>query len=314
MIKIRTAVLYVALLGIMVPIPMAVGAEEGANQPERILLWDGEAPIGEGKVVVGDTLITVYHGEKPNGTAVVVCPGGGYTGLCIGGEGHETAKWLQRHGITGVVLEYRIPNGNSLIPLLDAQRAIRLVRSRASAWGCDPKKIGILGFSAGGHLASTAETHFDAGLPGDPDPVNRLSCRPDFGILVYPVITMGPKTHAGSKKSLLGDAPNLAEVDRFSNEKHVTAQTPPTFLTAAKDDNVVLPEGNSQVFYEALKAHHIPAEYLILPNGGHGLNGYHGPSWDMWQTESLKWLAGIKMIPSTMTVPTQNDPKLSRND
>jgi acetyl esterase/lipase len=274
----------------------AVHAEETAGKSERISLWNGKAPIGEGKFAAGDSFITVFHPEKPNGTAMVICPGGGYEYLVMGGEGNDIAKWLNKNGITGVVLEYRLPKGNRFIPLLDAQRAIRITRDRAATWSCDPKKIGIIGFSAGGHVASTAATHFDHGLTGDADPINRLSSRPDFSILLYPVITMGKKTHGGSKKNLLGDSPDVATVNLYSNEKQVTNQTPPTFLAQAQDDNVVSPD-NSKMFYDALILHHVPAVYLKLPSGGHGLNGYHGPMWDKWQTESLKWLADIKMIP-----------------
>ena len=211
-------------------------------------------------------------------------------------EGHGIARWLNQHGITGVVLQYRLPNGNSNVPLLDAQQAIRLVRSKAADWGCDPKRIGIMGFSAGGHLAATAATHFDDGDPKSKEPPGRFSSRPDFAILIYPVITMGAKTHGGSKANLMGTSPTEETVRRFSNEFQVTDRTPPVFLAHAQDDKVVPPD-HSQMFYEALQSHHVPAFYLKLPTGGHGLNGYKGPMWDEWQTESLKWLAAQKMIP-----------------
>lgn len=211
-------------------------------------------------------------------------------------EGHGIARWLNRHGIVGVVLEYRLPGGNSAVPLLDAQRALRLVRSRAGQWGCDPSRIGIMGFSAGGHLASTAATHFDAGVPAAADPLDRPSCRPDFAVLVYPVISMGPKTHQGSKDNLLGPAPKPQAVELFSNEKQVTHRTPPAFLAHAKDDTLVSPD-NSRLFFNALQAHKVSSRYLELPSGGHGLNGYAGPMWDAWQRQSLQWLASIQMIP-----------------
>jgi len=267
-----------------------------SDNPERIALWNGKAPAGEEKFVEADAFITVHHPAKTNGASVVICPGGGYGGLVTGPEGHGIAKWLNQHGITGIVLEYRLPRGNRFVPLLDAQRAIRTVRAKAKDWGCDPKKIGIIGFSAGGHLASTADTHFDAGKPDDSDPVNRQSCRPDFAILVYPVITMGPKTHGGSKHNLLGKDPDAATIDLYSNEKQVTDQTPPTFLAHALDDSLVPPD-NSRMFYEAMKARKLPSKYLELPSGGHGLNGYKGPMWDAWQTQSLEWLAEQKFIP-----------------
>ena len=264
--------------------------------PERIALWASAAPVGDGKTVSEHAFVTVYHPNRPNGSAVVICPGGGYGGLVTGPEGAGIAKWLNLHGITGIVLEYRLPRGRQMVPLLDAQRALRLVRTKAEAWGCDPRRIGMMGFSAGGHLASTAATHFDAGNPQAADPIDRAGCRPDFAVLVYPVITMGDKTHGGSKANLLGPNPTAASVALFSNEKQVSGNTPPTFLAHAKDDTPVPPE-NSRMFYEALKAHQVAAKYLELPSGGHGLNGYRGPMWDAWQTECLNWLAEQKIIP-----------------
>lgn len=271
----------------------AMGQEK--TEPRRIGLWNGQASLGEGKVEDKEVWITVYRPAKANGTAVVICPGGGYGGHAIQPEGHGIAAWLNRHGITGVVLEYRLPAGRHQVPLLDAQRALRTVRAHAKEWGIDPARIGIMGFSAGGHLASTATTHFDDGDPKAAASVDRVSCRPDFAILVYPVITMGEKTHAGSKRNLLGKDPSPQLVDLFSNEKQVTAKTPPTFLAHAKDDGPV-PPVNSQMFYEALQAHKIPSQYLELPSGGHGLNGYKGPMWDAWQEKSLAWLKELKLL------------------
>jgi acetyl esterase/lipase len=227
---------------------------------------------------------------------MVICPGGGYRKLVTTAEGHGIAAWLVRHGITGIVLEYRLPAGRQMVPLLDAQRAIRTARYHAEEWKLDPKRIGIIGFSAGGHLASTAETHFDNGNPRASDPIDRVGCRPDFAVLVYPLVTMSGKTHAGSKLNLLGREPSPEAVDLFSNEKQVTDQTPPTFLAHAVNDTPVPPE-NSREFYAALKRRHVPAEYLELPSGGHGLDGYKGPMWDAWQTGSLRWLAGLGVIP-----------------
>lgn len=274
----------------------AVAAEEqpAKSNPEVIQLWPDEAPVGNGQTEKSTAKITVYHPEKPNGTAVVICPGGAYGVLVVEPEGHSIAKWLNTHGITGVVLEYRLPGGRYQVPLLDAQRAIRITRANARAWKLDPKRIGVMGFSAGGHLASTAGTHFDTGDQKSKDAIARQSCRPDFMILIYPVITMGPKTHGGSKRNLLGPDPKPDLVDLFSNEKQVTDRTPPAFLAHALDDTVVSPD-NSRDFYLALQAHKIPSEYLELPNGGHGLNGYKGPSWDAWQTKSLEWLIARKL-------------------
>ena len=242
--------------------------------------------------------IHLHRPAKPNGTAAIICPGGGYGGLVMGAEGHGIAQWLNSHGITGVVLQYRLPKGRSFVPLEDAQRAIRLVRHRAKKWKVDANKVGIVGFSAGGHLASTAATHFPkAGGPPAQNPFDRISCRPDFAVLVYPVVTMGKHTHRGSKRNLLGNNPKANMVDLFSNEKQVTKDTPPIYLAHAVDDRPVPPE-NSRALYAALQKNKVPAEYLELPNGGHGLNGYKGPSWDAWQAGSLEWLEKIKMIPA----------------
>jgi len=265
-------------------------------QPESVPLWPDLAPVGDGNYEKTDARITIYRPEHPDGTAVVICPGGGYGGLVTGAEGSGIARWLNAHGITGIVLEYRLPRGRPFVPLLDAQRAIRVVRSRSRELACNPRRIGIIGFSAGGHLAATAATHFDAGKATAQDPVERWGCRPDFAVLVYPVITMGPKTHAGSKQNLLGTSPPPGMVGLFSNEKQVSGRTPPTFLAHALNDRLVTPD-NSRLFYEALQAHKVRSRYLELPSGDHGLNGYRGPMWDAWQSGVLEWLASLKLIP-----------------
>lgn len=266
----------------------------------RTPLWNGPAPTGtgtatrtgEGNTKSANAFITLHRPTQPNGTAIVICPGGGYGGLVVGGEGHGIAKWLNKHGVTGVVLEYRLPAGRNEVPLLDAQHAIRTVRTNAKAWKLNPQRIGIMGFSAGGHLASTAGTHFDKGQPKATDPIDRTSCRPDFTILVYPVVTMGKHTHQGSKRNLLGKNPSQKLIKLYSNELQVTAETPPTFLAHAIDDKPVPPE-NSRALYAALQQHKIPSQYLELPSGGHGLNGYKGPMWDAWQKQSLEWLTKL---------------------
>ncbi len=272
----------------------ASGGQAG-EAPEKIALWAGQAPVGEGRDESADAFITVYRPPQANGTAVVICPGGGYGGLVTGAEGSGIARWLNGHGITGIVLEYRLPKGRPFVPLLDAQRAIRVARFHARTWGYAPDRIGIIGFSAGGHLASTAATHFDDGDPLSSDPVARIGCRPDFAILIYPVITMDVRTHSGSRTNLLGPNPGAELMKLFSNEQQVTARTCPTFLAHAKDDRAVSPD-NSRMFYEALRRNGVAAQYLELPSGDHGLNGYKGPMWDAWQTESLRWLATVKML------------------
>ncbi|WP_298864461.1 GDSL-type esterase/lipase family protein [uncultured Gimesia sp.] len=279
-------------------IPPTTSSSTSRNElkPQAVPLWTGKAPIGEDQFEKSDAKITVHRAANGNGAAVIICPGGGYGRLVTGAEGHGIAQWLNLHGITGVVLEYRLPAGRSFVPLLDAQQAIRMVRANAKRWKINPKRVGIMGFSAGGHLAATAVTHYDAGNPEADNLIDRQSSRPDFGILVYPVVTMGKHTHKGSRKNLLGPDPSQKLIDLFSNEKQVTAQTPPVFLAHALDDKPV-PPVNSQVFFQTLQAKKVPAKYLELPSGGHGLNGYKGPMWDAWQTQSLEWLAKLKFIP-----------------
>jgi acetyl esterase/lipase len=263
--------------------------------PEKLPLWPEQAPTGGGAFAPSTASLTVHLPQNPTGTALVICPGGGYGGLVTGAEGHGIAQWLNAHGIAGIVLEYRLPNGNSFLPLADAQRALRTVRARAADWQIRTDKIGIIGFSAGGHLASTAGTHFDLGRPDAPDPVEKVSCRPDFQVLIYPVITMGGNGHSGSRKRLLGDAPTEEAVRNFSNETQVTGQTPPAFLAHAVDDKTVSVE-NSIRFHEAMQSAGRPSKLLQLPSGGHGLNGYKGPMWDQWQTECLEWLSATGMV------------------
>jgi len=270
-------------------------AENPPAAPQPLSLWNAHAPVGDGTFQDEDALITVYRAEHANGAAMVICPGGGYAGLVMGAEGQGIAQWLNQHGITGIVLKYRLPRGNFMVPLLDAQHALRTARSHSQEWAIDPHKIGIIGFSAGGHLASTAGTHFDEGNPKSDDLVERVSSRPDFMVLIYPVITMGDKGHAGSRKNLMGPSPTPETIEKFSNEKQVTARTPPAFLAHAMDDKVV-PIEHSQMFFDALQANKVPAKFLQLPEGGHGLNHYQGPMWDAWQAQSLEWLAEQKFI------------------
>ena len=257
--------------------------------PEKIKLWpEGKAPLGNGNFEDTNATLTVFHPEKPNGTAMVITPGAGY-GRVVKGEGAPIAKWLNTHGITGLVLNYRLPKGDPHRPLSDVKRALRITRSRAVDWKMKSDRIGFIGFSAGGHLASMAVTKYDLGEEKDSDPIQRQSSRPDFAILVYPVITMGEGTHKGSRQNLLGSDPTEPLIHLYSNELQVTTKTPPTFLAHAIDDRVV-PASNSVKFHQALVAKKIPAKYLPLPKGGHGLNGYKGPMWDRWQTQSIQWL------------------------
>jgi len=272
----------------ILPLFFAVAAWAADALPPKHPLWEGVAPglkAGEAPLPTKASY-TVHLPAKPNGAAVVICPGGGYGGLVVGGEGHGIARWLNDHGIAGIVLEYRLPAGHNEVPLLDAQKALTLTRAHAAEWKIDPKKVGIIGFSAGGHLAATAATHFT--------PENR----PDFAILIYPVITMSIGTHGGSKKNLLGATPSEELANFYSNEKQVTKDTQPTFLAHALDDKAV-PIENSRLFHQACQAKGVPSKLLELPNGGHGLNGYKGPSWEAWQKQSLEWLRDQKFVPAT---------------
>ncbi|MAF65289.1 MAG: alpha/beta hydrolase [Planctomycetes bacterium] len=269
---------------------------------ERVALWSGKAPVGDGKFEDCNLELEVFlpPADKANGAAIVLCPGGGYIRHVTDREGYPIAQWLYENGIATIILEYRLPKLRHQVPLLDAQRAIRLTRANAATWKINPKRIGILGFSAGGHVASTAATHFDDGDGDSPDPIERISCRPDFAWLIYPVVTMGNFTNKGSRDELLGPDPKPELVRLYSNETQVTADAPPTFLAHAIDDKPVPPE-NSRQFVAAMKAHRVSVELLELPTGGHGLNGCKGPLWEQWKAAALKWLAGQELVGATET-------------
>ncbi|HLX65157.1 MAG TPA: alpha/beta hydrolase [Planctomycetota bacterium] len=264
---------------------------------ESILLWPESAPGAKGNAPADKPAITVHlpAPEKANGAAIVICPGGGYGALMMSYEGHDVAKWLNEHGVAGIVLQYRIHPYQHPAPLLDAKRALRITRAHAAEWKIDPKRIGVMGFSAGGHVASTLGTHFDAGDATATDPIERVDCRPDFMVLVYPVITMNEKTHAGSRENLLGKNPTAVEMDFLSNEKQVTANTPPAFLVHSKLDKAVSVE-NSAVFHAALKAHGVTSEFLELPTGDHGLGCGKGELWAEWEAKCLEWMKTSKII------------------
>lgn len=284
---------------------MLLLSQAGLQATERIALWPGKAPTGDGKFEDCPLELQIFlpPADKANGTAIVLCPGGGYIRHVTDREGYPIADWLNEHGIATIILEYRLPELRHQVPLLDAQRAIRLTRANAAKWKIDPGRVGILGFSAGGHVASTATTHFDKGNPASSDPVERLSCRPDFAWLVYPVVTMGEKTHSGSKSKLLGADPSPELVHLYSNETQVTANTPPTFLAHAVDDKAV-PIENSRQFAAAMKSNNVPVELLELPDGGHGFNGCKGPRWEEWKAAALTWLTEQGFIPKTADKPT----------
>jgi acetyl esterase/lipase len=281
---------------------------------QEIRLWPADHPANAGNEpaytgtiewmerVTRSPAITPFLPEpdRRGGAAVVICPGGGYAGLAMEKEGLEVARWMQARGIVGIVLRYRCGGGKNQqpVPLMDAQRAIRMVRSRAEEWGVDPERVGILGFSAGGHLASTAATMFDEGESNSNDPIARFSSRPDFAVLVYPVISMAEGVgHGGSRQNLLGANADIALVERWSTDRQVTAKTPPTFLVHASDDEGVLVK-NSLLFYEALVAHNVPAELHVYEVGGHGFGMLRGdrPA-DRWPEQLEPWLKQHNIIP-----------------
>ncbi len=254
-------------------------------------IWPNGAPIGDNKVEQVEVKLHIWlpEKEKATGKGVVICPGGGYQVLCMNTEGYPIAEWLQANGIAGFILEYRLPKGRNTVPLSDAQRAIRTVRAHAAEWNVSPDKIGIIGFSAGGHLASTAITHFDKGNEKSTDPVERVSCRPDFGILIYPVITMYAQTHCSTCKNLLGDNPSDELKTLYSNHLQVGRETPRIFMVHATDDTVV-PIVNSLMFEEKMKEFNRPVLRLEPPKGGHGLFGCKGPVWEEWKKACIEWM------------------------
>jgi acetyl esterase/lipase len=273
------------------------------KKTNEVEVRDSSDAIRVSNVQVPD--ITVYLPTKifATGQAVVICPGGGYVRLAYDKEGLDIAKWLNSKGIAAIVLKYRLPiSSNNIVgyksPLLDVKRAMRIVRYYASNWNIEKNKIGVMGFSAGGHLASTLGTHFDYGNPNAIDEIDRMSSRPDFMILCYPVITFTkPFMHRGSRDALLGKNPDSSLVNLYSNELQIKEDTPPTFIVHADDDGTV-PVENSLVFYEALRQKKIPAEIHIYPEGGHGfglaLGRGHLESWTDRCIDWLRWLDNKK--------------------
>jgi acetyl esterase/lipase len=248
--------------------------------------------VGDEPADKPDLRIYLPEPAKANGAAVVICPGGGYGVLAYDHEGHQVAKFLNSIGVAAAVVKYRLaPRYRHLAPLQDAQRSIRHLRANAAGLRLDPSRIGILGFSAGGHLASTAATHFDVGQADSKDPIERQSCRPDFAVLCYPVISLiEPFGHSGSKRNLLGDQPDPKLVEFLSNEKQVTADTPPTFLFHTGDDAGV-PVENSLAFYAALRKAKVPAELHVYQVGPHGVGLANAdPAVFGWKDRLADWM------------------------
>jgi enterochelin esterase family protein len=268
--------------------------------PQEALLWPQGAPEAAGKETADRPTLTRYipPADKATGAAVVVCPGGGYGALAHDHEGRQVARWLNSIGVTAFVLKYRIaPRYHHPAPLQDAQHALRTVRANAKEWHVDLKRIGIWGFSAGGHLAATAGTHFDDGKVDAEDPIERVSCRPDFMILAYPVITFTEAgMHRGSRSNLLGPDPDPKLVESLSNEKQVTARTPPTFLFHTDADRGVVPE-NSVLFYLALRKAGVPAELHIYEKGAHGVGlAPKDAILSSWPERLAAWMRGRDLL------------------
>ncbi|MDD4920848.1 MAG: alpha/beta hydrolase [Bacteroidales bacterium] len=253
-----------------------------AASPVEYKLYPNGVPDDNGLAGKNEPVMFVYTAPEnvATGQAVVICPGGGYLGLSIESEGHMVARWLNEHGITGVVLRYRMPNAHCQIPLEDALKAIKLVRENSKTWKVNPAKVGVMGFSAGGHLAATASTLCDS------------ASRPAFSILIYPVITMTALSHGGSKSNLLGRNPSSETVEKYSAELHVSPQTPPAFIALCSDETCVKPV-NSTMYYNALINHKISAEMHIYPHGNHGW-GFASKTFQYYpefKTALARWLA-----------------------
>jgi acetyl esterase/lipase len=274
----------------------ATSSLNAADIPERTLLWTNGAPHAKGEEESDQPAIRIYLPEKDKatGAGIVICPGGGYGILATDHEGHQVAKWLNRIGVAGFVLRYRhSPKYRHPVPMEDAQRAVRHVRANATEFGIAKNRIGILGFSAGGHLASTVATHFDKGKPDAKDVVERESCRPDFAVLCYPVINLaGEFGHTGSARNLLGPKPDEKLLKSLCNETQVTAETPPTFLFHTAEDGGV-PVRNSVEFFLACQKHGVPSELHVYQDGPHGVGlSPADPAVFGWKDRLADWMRG----------------------
>ena len=267
------------------------GSPTATPTPE--LLWPNGAPMAQGTAEVDQPTLTMYlPASNPTRTAVIIAPGGGYVHLSMEKEGTDIARWLNAHGVAGFVLKYRLgPTYHNPVELGDAQRAIRTVRARAAQLDIAPDRIGMWGFSAGGHLTASAGTLFDQGPPANTDAIDHESARPDFLVLAYPVITLeDPSAHKGSRQYLLGENADPALVEHMSLEKRVTKDTPPTFLYTTTDDGTV-PVMNSVMFYSALIANKVPAEMHIFAHGPHGTGLAQGfPDLKGWPDLLAAWM------------------------
>ena len=273
----------------------APDAASTSQQPESILLWPDGAPGALGTKAKDKPRVIVYRAkatENAKVPAIVICPGGGYGHLAMSHEGHQIAAWLNTIGVTGVILDYR-HRGKGYghpAPLQDVQRALRLVRCRANDWHVDASRVGVLGFSAGGHLASSASVHHDKGDAKASDSIEQQSCRPDFSVLCYAVLAFGkPFTHKGSQRNLLGKQATPELIAKMSSERQVDATTPPTFLWHTTADTGVPPE-NSVAYYLALREHKVPCEMHLFEKGRHGIGLGKGLAAEEWPELCRRWL------------------------
>ena len=270
----------------------AIPNSKPAPNKENALTKDNITRISK----VSVPTLTIYKPTNANGMSVIICPGGGYSILAFDKEGTRVAEEMNKWGITAFVLKYRLPDDTtnidrSLAPLMDAQQAVRLVRSKAAEWGLKKDKIGIMGFSAGGHLASSTATHFN--FNADVNNKDTTSVRPDFAILIYPVISFDSTiTHKGSRNNLVGAKAPTEKINYFSNELQVTAKTPPAFFVHAGDDAAV-PVENSIRYYQACINNKVPAEMHLYPKGGHGFGMYNKTTTDNWMERLKNWLSGL---------------------
>jgi acetyl esterase/lipase len=271
------------------------GSITNPSYVEKITTADGRITRCE-KVVTPDLTVFLPAQDKANGSAVLICPGGGYSALAFDHEGNAIAKWLNDNGIAGIILKYRLPSDQimkdkSIGPLQDAQEAMRVIRRNANDWKIDPKKVGVIGFSAGGHLASTLSTHYAEKVYEVKD---NSSARPDFSLLIYPVVSFDTAiTHRGSRNNLIGIKPDAKQVERFSNELQITAETPPAFLVHSADDKAV-PVMNSIGYFKGLQKNNIPVELHVFQKGGHGygLAPDRGTE-SSWPDLCIKWMKQI---------------------
>lgn len=294
--KLRTfIVLLVLVLGISL-----IADEQPGKFEEVFKLWPNEVqfqlskekqqPEKWGKwgfVNVHEPTLAYYPAkkEKANGMAILVIPGGGYSQVCINHEGHRVGEWFSDHGIAAFVLKYRCQPYQHPVPLMDAQRALRLIRFNAKKFNIKPDRIGVIGFSAGGHLASSLSVHYDLKTKDAKDEIDKVSARPDFAVLLYPVISMEPGiVHQGSRNNLIGKNPDPKLLELMSTDKQVNKNTPPTFLVHGKADKGVLPK-NSELYLAALKENKVPAELLMVDNAGHGFGLGNN-----WADKCLEWL------------------------